>query len=203
MKGQRGFAQAVIPEAVWQEITRAPSFADAASLQVAADARGAGWLQVATAANRPLVMQLETALDPGEAEAIALAVERAPSLLPIDERDSRQVARTLGVPHTRSLGVLLRAKALGHTPAIKPPLKELLEQHHFRRRQFSRLPRILTFPVVHQDSIGANGSLSLPGGEPAGNSALEIVTRTRGPSSPRPERRNRPLLQAIQAVVTR
>ena len=122
----------LIPEAVWQEITRAPAFATAASLQVAAEARDAGWLHVASAGNRPLVTQLETVLDPGEAEAIALAVERAPSLLLIDERDGRQVARTLGVPLTGTLGVLLRAKALGHTPAIKPLLTELVEQHYFR-----------------------------------------------------------------------
>ena len=126
------YGEVLIPEAVWQEITRAPAFAAAASLEVAADARGAGWLQVATADNRPLVTQLETMLDPGEAEAIALAVEHTPSLLLIDERDGRQVARTLGVPLTGTLGILLRAKALGHTPAIKPLLAELVEQHHFR-----------------------------------------------------------------------
>lgn len=126
------YGEVLIPEAVWQEITRAPTFAAAASLQVATEARSVGWLQVATAGNRPLVMQLETVLDPGEAEAIALAVECAPSLLLIDERDGRQMARTLGVPLTGTLGVLLRAKALGHTPAIKPLLTELVAQHHFR-----------------------------------------------------------------------
>ena len=126
------YGDVLIPQAVWQEIARAPAFATAASLQVATDARSAGWLKVAAAGNRPLVTQLETVLDSGEAEAIALAVERAPSLLLIDERDGRQVARTLGVPLTGTLGVLLRAKALGHTPAIKPLLTELVEQHHFR-----------------------------------------------------------------------
>ena len=126
------YGEVLVPDAVWQEITRVPAFTAAASLQVAADARSAGWLQVAAAGNRPLVTQLESVLDPGEAEAIALAVERAPSLLLIDERDGRQVARTLGVPLTGTLGVLLRAKALGHTPMIKPLLAELIEQHHFR-----------------------------------------------------------------------
>jgi predicted nucleic acid-binding protein len=71
-------------------------------------------------------------LDPGEPEAITLAVERAPSLLLIDEQEDRHTARTLGVPITGALGALLRAKALGHTPAIKPLLTELVEQHHFR-----------------------------------------------------------------------
>ena len=126
------YQKVLIPEAVWQEISRAPAFAATTSAQVATDARDAGWLQVVAAGNRPLVTQLETVLDPGEAEAISLAVERTPSLLLIDERDGRQVARTLGVPLTGTLGVLLRAKVLGHTPTIKPLLAELVEQHHFR-----------------------------------------------------------------------
>lgn len=90
------YGEVLIPEAVWEEITRAPAFTAAASLKVAADARSEGWLQVATANNRPLVTHLEAMLDPGEAEAIALAVERTSSLLLIDERDGRQMARTLG-----------------------------------------------------------------------------------------------------------
>jgi predicted nucleic acid-binding protein len=126
------YGEVLVPAAVWQEITRIPSFSSVATHQAAAEARTSGWLRVATANNRPLVTQLETVLDSGEAEAIALAVESKPSLLLIDERDGRQVARTLDVPLTGTLGVLLRAKVLGATPAIKPLLTELIEQHHFR-----------------------------------------------------------------------
>jgi predicted nucleic acid-binding protein len=75
----------LVPATVWQEITRVPAFSPAASHQTAADAQAAGWLQVVSANNRPLVKQIETTLDPGEAEAIALAVEHKPSLLLIDE----------------------------------------------------------------------------------------------------------------------
>jgi predicted nucleic acid-binding protein len=39
--------------------------------------------------------------------------------------------RTLGLPRIGTLGVLLRAKALGHTPAIKPLLTELVETASF------------------------------------------------------------------------
>jgi predicted nucleic acid-binding protein len=126
------YGAVLVPAAVWQEVTRVPAFSSTATPQAATDAHAAGWLQVATASNRPLVTQLETTLDAGEAEAIALAVERKPSLLLIDERDGRQVARTLDVPFTGTLGVLLRAKALGHAPAIKPLLTELVQQHNFR-----------------------------------------------------------------------
>jgi hypothetical protein len=73
------YSHVLIPEAVRQEITRAPAFAAAASFRVAADARDAGWLQVTSAANRPLVKQLETVLDLGEAEAIAVRSSARPS----------------------------------------------------------------------------------------------------------------------------
>ena len=137
------YGEVLIPTAVWREITRVPAFSSAASPQAAEDARAEGWLQVMTAGNRPLVTQLETLLDPGEAEAIGLAVEHAPSLLLIDERDGRQVARTLKVPITGTLGVLLRAKTVGFVPAIKPLLTELVEQHHFRLHP-SLLRQVLT-----------------------------------------------------------
>jgi uncharacterized protein len=80
---------------------------------------------------RPII-QLETTLDPGEAEAIALAVENKPSLLLIDERDGRQVARALGVQMTGTLGILLRAKSTGQIAAIEPLIKELIQHHNFR-----------------------------------------------------------------------
>jgi uncharacterized protein len=71
-------SEVLVPAAVWEEISRTPAFSPAASLEAAGDAHATGWLQVATAGDRPLVTQLETVLDVGEAEAIALAVERAP-----------------------------------------------------------------------------------------------------------------------------
>jgi predicted nucleic acid-binding protein len=126
------YGEVLVPEAVWQEVTHAPAFATANVPEAVRDAQAAGWLQVVSAGNRPLVTQLETTLDPGEAEAIALAVERKPCLLLIDERDGRQVARALGVQLTGVPGILLRAKTSGHVSAVKPLLKELVDRHSFR-----------------------------------------------------------------------
>jgi len=47
------YSDVLIPDAVWQEITRAPVFAAAASLQAATDARDAGWLQVGHGSQSP------------------------------------------------------------------------------------------------------------------------------------------------------
>jgi predicted nucleic acid-binding protein len=124
------YDEVLVPDAVWREVASSPP--DSPGSTEATAACAAGWLNAAAAINRPLVTQLEATLDPGEAEAIALAVEREPSLLLIDESDGRRVARTMGVSLTGTIGVLLRAKAKGHFTALKPLLDELIERHHFR-----------------------------------------------------------------------
>lgn len=127
------YREIIVPDAVWREIT-GPSPKAPGAPETAA-ARAAGWLGVAFATNRPLVTQLEATLDPGEAEAIALAIERAPCLLLLDESDGRRAARAMGVQLTGTLGVLLRAKASGQVVALKPLLIELVERHNFRLHQ--------------------------------------------------------------------
>ena len=137
------YGSVLVPETVWQEVTRTPSFTSSTAPSAVTDAKAAGWLEVVAANNRPLVTQLETTLDPGEAEAIALAVECKPSLLLIDERDGRQVARVLGVKMTGTLGVLLRAKSTGQISAIRPLINELIQLHNFRLHS-NLVERILT-----------------------------------------------------------
>jgi predicted nucleic acid-binding protein len=53
---------------------------------------------------------LATTLDPGEAEAIALALELSADLILLDGRDGRKDAEHAGLRVTGALGVLLRAK---------------------------------------------------------------------------------------------
>lgn len=129
---QKLYGSVLVPDAVWQEVTRSPSFTSPTTPVAVSDAKAAGWLKVVAASNRPLVTQLETTLDPGEAEAIALAVENTSSFLLIDERDGRQVARTLGVEMTGTLGILMRAKSTEHITAIEPLIEELIQHHNFR-----------------------------------------------------------------------
>jgi hypothetical protein len=53
------------------------------------------WIRVQAAGDRALVTQLETDLDPGEAEALAVALELRADLVLIDEKRGRDVARRL------------------------------------------------------------------------------------------------------------
>ncbi|WP_437974773.1 DUF3368 domain-containing protein [Sorangium sp. So ce295] len=67
----------------------------------------------------PFLRQLLVQLDPGEAAAIALAVERSASLLLIDEVDGRKVGRRHGLRMTGTLGVLLEGKRQGHLGEVR------------------------------------------------------------------------------------
>lgn len=64
-------------------------------------------------------------LDPGEAEAIQLAMDLHAELLLIDESAGRRVARRLLIPHTGVLGVLAAAKHRGLIPTVAPQFEKL------------------------------------------------------------------------------
>lgn len=64
-------------------------------------------------------------LDPGEASAVALAMEKTNALLIIDERKGRKVARNLGIQTLGTLGVLLKANLDGVIHLVKPLLDQL------------------------------------------------------------------------------
>jgi uncharacterized protein len=124
------YREILVPDAVWREVTITAASRPGAHETIQAGQQG--WLMVRTPGNRALVTSLQTVLDTGEAEAIALASELGASLLLIDESDGRAQARSLGVPVTGTLGVLLRAKQVGTVPALKPLLDTLIAQHSFR-----------------------------------------------------------------------
>ncbi|MCT7983462.1 DUF3368 domain-containing protein [Laspinema sp. A4] len=71
-------------------------------------------------------------LDPGEAEAIALARELNADRLLIDERKGRAVASRLGIKLTGVLGILIVAKRRELITEIKPLIDELIDISRFR-----------------------------------------------------------------------
>lgn len=82
------------------------------------------WLRVQGLQNAALAMALEQLVDTGEAEAIALALERKTTLV-LDDRKARQVAKRLGIRIIGTVGILVRAKRQGILPAIRPHLEAL------------------------------------------------------------------------------
>lgn len=115
------YGEVIIPETVYQEIINAGA-TEPATLAV----QSLEWIKKGSVNNLTLVMSLQTQLDPGEAEAIVLALELKADLLIVDERKGRKEATKFGIPITGTLGVLLKAKQLGAISSIKPILDDLI-----------------------------------------------------------------------------
>ena len=99
------YSTLVIPEAVWYEVViKGQGLAGAKEIETA------DWIEVHQVANRALVRALEQDLDPGEAEAIALALEINAELLLMDEYIGREVAQHMGLHCTGLVGALVEAK---------------------------------------------------------------------------------------------
>jgi hypothetical protein len=122
------FGDVWIPDAVDAELRNVP---DSAVLNTIEQARRAGWLRTRHTTNLSLVSLLTVELHPGEAEAIALALEIKAGYLLIDERDGRLLARQLGLRLTGVLGVLLRAKRTGRIQSLKAEIDALRTQARF------------------------------------------------------------------------
>jgi predicted nucleic acid-binding protein len=90
-----------------------------------------GWISTVAVADQKLASSLGAALDPGEAEAIACAVEVNATLLLIDEHRGRAMAKRLGIPVIGILGVLIEAKHRGLINTIKPLLDDLITRAGF------------------------------------------------------------------------
>lgn len=68
-------------------------------------------------------------LDKGEAEAIILATEKEADLIILDESLGRFHAKHAGLKVTGTIGILIKAKQLGHISELKPLLFELRKKN--------------------------------------------------------------------------
>jgi len=94
------------------------------------------WITVQSLQSQQRVRLLLPTLDRGEAEVIALALERQARLVLIDELTGRKVAESLNLNVSGSVGILIRAKQMGEIPAIKPFLKEMKKQGVYFSQRF-------------------------------------------------------------------
>ena len=70
-------------------------------------------------------------IDKGESSAIALALETPDSIIILDDYKARKIAQQLGIIHTGTIGVIIKAKLKGIIPSIKP-LLEKIKKTNFR-----------------------------------------------------------------------
>jgi uncharacterized protein len=122
------YATLYVPPEVWNEVTTAPKpFGTNETRQ----ARDDGWLIIRTPASLAAIHALPFNLQPGETEALALAVELTGALLLVDDAQGRRAARALGIDYTGTLGVLLRAKAENRLATLTPVLTLMQQRTTF------------------------------------------------------------------------
>lgn len=120
------FTDVVVPMAVYAELT---AFRD--DLPRDLDLAAIEWMKVAVPTDWGRVERLSEGLDPGEAEAIALALEHGADLLLIDERRGRRVATESGIRVSGLLGIIVRAKREGLIDLARPLLDDLIGTARF------------------------------------------------------------------------
>ena len=76
----------------------------------------------------PVALQI----DPGEREALALALEHQCRLL-VDDRDGRRAAEALGIVYTGTLGILISAQRAGLLPLVAPVFDRIVG-HGYREQ---------------------------------------------------------------------
>ncbi len=85
------------------------------------------WLHI----QAPTTLRFLDRLDDGEASALSLACDLHASVILMDERTGREVARSLGLEPRGTLGVIARAGACGHLD-FEATLLTLTTQTRFR-----------------------------------------------------------------------
>jgi len=85
----------------------------------------AKWIRVMKIKDTKLKHALILLLDEGEAETIVLALELNASLVILDEREARFIAKKMGLRVIGTLGILLRAKRLNLISSLREELSKL------------------------------------------------------------------------------
>jgi len=116
------FTEVIIPEAVHRECVLEGNRHEERLLIA-----NATWIQVKRTKNLQLVELLSSLIDDGEAEAIVLALETR-SLILLDDKDARKIARGLNLKVTGILGILLLAKKKKLIKEISPFIERLKEE---------------------------------------------------------------------------
>jgi predicted nucleic acid-binding protein len=124
---QNIYGNIIIPQAVYSEMANLDY-----EVPGTKEVKTLAWIETQTISNLALVEQLKTEIDPGEAEAIALAIEIKADRLIIDDYQGKLVASRLNLNFIGILGILLIAKQRGLIITVKPVMDDLINLAGFR-----------------------------------------------------------------------
>jgi uncharacterized protein len=119
------FGDIYLPPAVAHELKEPDS--DFPSIEV----ERFNFLQIRAPVDVSSVIRFREELDPGESEALALAIEIRADAILMDEAEGRSVALREGLVPIGVLGILLRAKRRGRIISIAPLLDRLQSELNF------------------------------------------------------------------------
>ncbi len=119
------YVAVLVPPAVDRELK------EPASGLIVVDVGTYPFIQIQVPTDRARVEAFSGQLDPGESEALALALELQATLILIDELEGRAVASKNGLVPVGVLGTLVRAKERGLIKAIGPLLDKLQGELRF------------------------------------------------------------------------
>ncbi|MYA07365.1 MAG: DUF3368 domain-containing protein [Holophagales bacterium] len=119
---RRLYGRVTVPKSVVSELAIGSSRPGVGALEAALCA---GWLSCQEVSDSGLLKELRRLLGPGEAEAIALALEERARFLLIDDARGRRLARDRGVSVVGVAGVLLAAKARDELSTVGSTLQDL------------------------------------------------------------------------------
>lgn len=83
------------------------------------------WVKIRHVKDVALMEVLKGSVDPGEASAIALAMETPNSLIIVDDLKGRKLAARMKLSFMGTLGLLLKAKEHNAIPSIKPYIDKI------------------------------------------------------------------------------
>jgi uncharacterized protein len=119
------FGEVLVPPAVEFELQMPPP------ARAVVDLTAWNFIRVESPRDVSRVQQFRRSLDAGESEALALALERSAAILLMDEAKGRAAATGLGLTVVGTLGALVRAKAAGLVPRVRPLMDSLEDELGF------------------------------------------------------------------------
>ena len=122
------YGRVLLPECVKRELA---ALSHPAGRERIDSALTDGWLEVRSLAGQVKAETYARRVDPGEAEAIALAEELRADKLLIDDRLGRELARERSLPIAGLLGELLHAKWNGRLASLRNTIDELKSEARF------------------------------------------------------------------------
>ena len=104
------------------------------------------WIEIRQVHNKNLIASLLNKVDEGEAEAIILAKEIKADFILIDDFQGRVIALQNGLTVIGSVGILLKAKQMGHISLVQPLMDD-----------FTSIAKAFIAPKLYSDVLKLAG----------------------------------------------